>query len=50
MLLFWGWWQFFLKHEEKKERQRVEALRQRGLLKEQRIDSGSSGQEIKVVT
>ncbi|KAL1634481.1 hypothetical protein SLS58_010634 [Diplodia intermedia] len=34
MLLFLAWWQIHLKHEETKERQRVEDLRQRGLLKE----------------
>lgn len=35
MLLFWSWWQIKLKRDEKKERARVEDLRQRGLLKEQ---------------
>ncbi|KKY26394.1 hypothetical protein UCDDS831_g01469 [Diplodia seriata] len=41
MLLFLAWWQMYLKHEETKERQRVEDLRQRGLLKEALRHSGS---------
>ncbi|GME51922.1 hypothetical protein GTA08_BOTSDO10915 [Neofusicoccum parvum] len=44
MLLFWSWWQIYLKQEEKKERKRVEDLRQRGLLKEQWNGSTNSNE------
>ncbi|KAB2572105.1 hypothetical protein BFW01_g5228 [Lasiodiplodia theobromae] len=42
MLLFLAWWRVYLKHEETKERKRVDDLRQRGLLKE-RVKSTSPG-------
>lgn len=44
MLLFWSWWQIYLKQEEKKERKRVEDLRQRGLLKGQLNGSTNSNE------
>ncbi|OJD30504.1 uncharacterized protein BKCO1_5900075 [Diplodia corticola] len=34
MLLFLAWWRIHLKHEEARERKRVDDLRQRGLLKD----------------